>query len=433
MVKGGAMKDFMSASMDWLRATGCYGRRSHGELLFALVPVLVGLVIGIGHYIDLWTLGPNGFSAIYHRPPYWDFSNLWAGGKLAASGHVKALFDMQVYRPALRALFGPMLADQEWSYPPSALLIGAPLSHVPIFWAYVIWTLGALVGLYLALKSLKLPLAVNLAILTSPAVFISVIFGLNGALTAALMIGALALSSSRPVFAGMLAGLLTVKPHLGILIPFAFLASGNWRSIIAAGLTALAMVLLTGLLFGFDVWPLFLAKTGPLMANIMEAPFPQTYHGNALTFFIFGRSLGMPVTAAYVFQALFSLLSIAAVLWLWRGRSKVTLPNRVVLTALLSICATPYGYNYDTAPFALAVAWFFLHGRGPRIYLFALLWICSYFAHLPNYYGYGFGVLVPAGLAIYGLWSSLASARGKGVTAGAVTLSRSDDSRPSAG
>ena len=40
------------------------------------------------------------------------------------------------------------------------------------------------------------------------------------------------------------------------------------------------------LVFGFDSWMLFYEKTRPLMASIMEAPYPQLYHANALTVFI---------------------------------------------------------------------------------------------------------------------------------------------------
>jgi hypothetical protein len=31
------------------------------------------------------------------------------------------------------------------------------------------------------------------------------------------------------------------------------------------------------------------------------------------------------------------------------------------------------------------------------------LWVFPYFANLPNYYGYGISILVPAGLAVYGV------------------------------
>ena len=73
------------------------------------------------------------------------------------------------------------------------------------------------------------------------------------------------------------------------------------------------------------------------------------------------------------------------------------------MTALLTICATPYGYSYDAVPYSVAVAWLFLTAAAPNRYLFGALWIFPYFADMPNYYGYGVSVLVPAALAVYGI------------------------------
>jgi hypothetical protein len=86
-----------------------------------------------------------------------------------------------------------------------------------------------------------------------------------------------------------------------------------------------------------------------------------------------------------------------------------------VLTALLSILATPYGYTYDLGPYSLGVAWFFLRAREPNRYLFCLLWIYPYLAHLPNFQGIGLGILIPAGLAAYGVREARRAAEMSGV------------------
>jgi hypothetical protein len=377
--------------------------RGQAEMRFAALAVAAGLVIGLRYMIELWIFEPNGLSRLSDRLPYWDFTNLWAGTRMALDGHVGWLFDVEQYRQSLRDMFTPDLPNQEWSYPPSILLFGLPFAMLPIFWAYVAWSLGTIAVLRWALSGLPMSPAARWAIATGPAVVTSAIFGQNGALTAALMLGALVLSPSRPVVAGILAGLLTVKPHLGVLLPFVFIAAGNWRAFLSAAVTAISMALATGLAFGFDAWLLFYEKTRPLMAAIMEAPYPQLYHANALTVFIMGRSLGLSVPGSYALQGLATLVAIAVVVWLWRKRSAIDLGDRVVLTALLSICATPYGYTYDLVPYSLAVAWYFLRARAPNRYLFCLLWIYPYLAHLPNFQGIGLGILIPAGLAVYGV------------------------------
>lgn len=379
------------------------GRRRPGELAFAFAVAVVALLIGIRYHGGLWALDENGMSPMASKLPYWDFTNLWAGARMTLDGHVGWLFDVEAYRQALRTMFTPLLPAQEWSYPPSILLIGVPLATMPILSAYLVWTIGTIAALHFALRPLNLSPLVQLLVVFSPAVMLSALFGQNGALTAALLFAALALSTERPLLAGIFAGLLSIKPHLGILIPFAYLASGNWRAVLSAAATAIAMVVLTALLFGADVWPLFLEKTAPLMASILEAPYPQFYHANAMTFFIFGRWLGLPVMASYLLQGVFSLIAIAITIWLWRDRTGVPLEARVVMTALLTICATPYGYNYDAVPYSIAVAWLFLTAASPNRFVFGVLWIFPYFADMPNYYGYGVSVLVPAALAAYGI------------------------------
>jgi hypothetical protein len=73
---------------------------------------------------------------------------------MALDGHIPYLFDAETYRAALRTMFSPDLLDQEWSYPPSILLLGAPLAALPIFHAYLVWTFGTALCLWLAIRPL---------------------------------------------------------------------------------------------------------------------------------------------------------------------------------------------------------------------------------------------------------------------------------------
>ncbi|MDO6964687.1 glycosyltransferase family 87 protein [Rhizobium alvei] len=377
--------------------------RSSADIRFAFLVVLAGLLIGIHYHIGLWTLLDNGFSEMSERLPYWDFTNLWAGGLMARQGHADWLFDVEQYRSALRSMFSPDLPNQEWSYPPSILLIGVPLSYLPIGWAYIVWILGSLIALAFALQCLKLDWRLLLVALLSPAAFMSALFGQNGIVTAALLIGCFHFADRRPILSGILAGLLTVKPQLGILIPFVYIASGNLRGFLSASVTTILLVLISGSIFGFAIWQGFFLETRPLMSMIMEAPYPQLYHANALTFFIMARSLGLDLFWSYTFQALISLVAILAVWRLWsiNPRDNLARQSRIVFTALLALLATPYGYTYDAVPFSIAVAWWFLIGRSPNRILFCLLWLFPEFTHLANYFGIGLGILFPAGLALY--------------------------------
>lgn len=378
-----------------------------GRQDFRLAVIMTIFVYGWGlfYFITLWTLAPDGRSATTGTTPYWDFSNLWSGGRLILDGHIDWLFDPDRYRAYIRSTFSPALPNQEWSYPPTLFFLAVPFGALPILPAYLLWTGATILCLHLALRPLRLPALAHLMAVTAPAVWMNAAFGQNGALTAALLLGGLLNLERRPVMAGILIGLMVIKPHLALLTPVCVLASRNGRAFLAAALTAIVSILATGLVFGFDVWPLFLEHTAPLMSAIMEAPFPQSYHGNAATAFIMGRAFGLDLFGAYALQACFMLASVAACIVMWRPGSTMRIEKRAVLTALLAIVSTPYGYSYDMVPLGAAIIWLALHDRGMNRLILAAMWIAPLFIHvLVIRAGMAIGVLAPACLAAWALW-----------------------------
>lgn len=365
----------------------------------ALAIGLACIAVGVFIQIRLWQLDANGLSIAGERLPYWDFSNLWAGSRMALEGKVALLFDVEAYRLELDAIYGVALPPQEWSYPPSILLIGVPLALLPIGLAFALWSAGTLLLFHLALRPFRLPPTAHFLVLLGPAIWSNQMFGQNGALTAALMLAGLLNAPTRPIIGGILIGLLTVKPHLGILLPFCLLASRNYVAIAAAGITALSMAALTGLLFGFEVWIDFLTETRSLMTWIMEAPYPQAYHTHVATVFVTMRSLGATVQTAYGAQFLATAVAVAAAWTIWRSSDEFDHRSRVCLTAVLVIVATPYGYTHDTAPLYLAIAWFFLHDRRPLMPLYALVWLFPLIAPRFHDIHLSAGVLAPLGFA----------------------------------
>ncbi|MFJ6324619.1 MULTISPECIES: glycosyltransferase family 87 protein [unclassified Rhizobium] len=373
--------------------------RPRAEQFFAALIVALGLVCGLYLLKCLWTLTPDGLSRLSDRLPYWDFTNLWGGTVMAVKGNVAYLFDVEAYRRELRLILSPLLPNQEWSYPPSMLLIGIPLTGLPVFVAYIAWTSGTLLLLFWATKLLELAWWLRVLIVASPAAIMDVVFGQNGALTTALLLSGLLLAPSRPIIAGVLFGLLTIKPQLGLLVPFCLLASGNYRSILSAGATAVFLVVMTGLLFGFEVWWLFLTETRPLMTAILEAPFPQSYQMNAVTIFMLARSFGFGPAASYAFQLIASVAAIVSTVWLWRGKTSVDHGSRVCLTATLALVAMPYGYIYDTIPLSVAILYFFVNSRG-LLPLLCSAWLHPLFNQQVAASVVPLGALFPAGLAI---------------------------------
>ncbi len=360
-------------------------------------------LLGLYGQLQLWQLDIDGLSQLSGRLPYWDFSNLWAGSTMALQGNVDRLFQVGAYRHELDQLFGVTLPEQEWSYPPHILLVGVPLALMPIWLAYAAWTVGTLAALHFALRPFRLPFIAHVAVLLCPAIWSNQIFGQNGAATAALLIAGLYHARSRPVLAGFLIGLLTIKPHLGILVPIALLASLNHRAILSAAVTTLGLLLLTGLIFGFHVWSLFLTETRPLMTSIMEAPYPQHFHSHAATVFVLLRSVGAELGPAYAAQGAVALAAAVVTAWLWRPANAIDHPTRVVLTGLLVILATPYGYTYDTTPLYLALVWLMLRDPKPNLAVYGVVWLSSLVAPSFHLVGVAAGIVAPLGFAIYAL------------------------------
>src|SRR5207302_9966990 len=100
--------------------------------------------------------------------------------------------------------------------------------------------------------------AALLALLAFPAILLTLSFGQNAFLTAALFGAATLLVDRRPIVAGIVFGALCYKPHLGLLVPVALAAGGHWRAFAAAFLSAAVLCLASLGIFGWETWRDFL-------------------------------------------------------------------------------------------------------------------------------------------------------------------------------
>ena len=73
-----------------------------------------------------------------------------------------------------------------------------------------------------------------------------------------------------PIWAGVLFGLLTFKPQLGLLIPVALLAGCHWRAVASASATAVVLLGGSLIVLGAETWELYLSTTASYQRLIME-------------------------------------------------------------------------------------------------------------------------------------------------------------------
>ncbi|MCH8998749.1 MAG: DUF2029 domain-containing protein [Proteobacteria bacterium] len=198
-----------------------------------------------------------------------------------------------------------------------------------------------------------------LALLIAPSTVLTVTMGQNGFLSAILFVGGMNLLWRAPIWAGILFGLLTFKPQLGLLIPVALLAGCHWRAVASASATAVVLLGGSLIVLGAETWELYLSTTVPFQRLIMEQ-WTGAMTQMVPSPFMAARLLDLGVPLGYAVQALSLLAAAAGVAWAFRGRVERELQTATVLVA--TFLATPYIFNYDMT--LLSVAIIYLVQRG---------------------------------------------------------------------
>ena len=160
-----------------------------------------------------------------------DFLNLWMAGKAAWGPDPARFYDLATYQAAMVPYVGAQYHGQVWSYPPSVMLVAAPFGLLPYLPALILWTMIGPFVFWCSLRGWTEDRLVIVASLLCPAAVFGLISGQFFYLGAALILTVLRWRHARPVAAGALLGLLTIKPQLGLFFPILLLAERNWRGI----------------------------------------------------------------------------------------------------------------------------------------------------------------------------------------------------------
>ncbi|WP_232492210.1 glycosyltransferase family 87 protein [Novosphingobium kaempferiae] len=334
--------------MDWLGAA-----RSLGYLrLLALlnVAMLVLLVATSRDGVDR-----NGFLLGS------DFISFWTVGRMLGEG--ANVYDGAAHVAAQRAYFAPENGYTAFFYPPSFLPFCRPLGWLGYFPALATWLVvtGAahLAAVRAWWRDAGVPAPLWLLFLGFPAVPIVATHGQTAFLVAALLGGGAWLVRSRPVLAGVLLGLATIKPQFGLLLPVALLLTREWRTIGSALVTAMVLAAATTALYGAQVWPDWLAASARAQDAMAEG---AVGYAKMVSPFAALRLLGVPTGAAYAVQAVVSL-GVAGLL-AWAAWNKRWSPGLAALTLAGAPLVTPFVLDYDLVLLAFPLLW--LTGQGLR-------------------------------------------------------------------
>jgi len=157
-----------------------------------------------------------------------DFINFWSGGHAALMGDSVTLYNHDKYHELLNQKFGAPLSNYFFSYPPHSLLLFSPFGALPYVYGLIAWTLGGFSLAYAASKKWFKSFEFSLWIIIGPAALIALFGGQTGLWLAGIWMLALSLLDKRPILAGMLIGVLTVKPQMGVLLALFMLGGGHY-------------------------------------------------------------------------------------------------------------------------------------------------------------------------------------------------------------
>lgn len=276
-----------------------------------------------------------------------DFFGLWSCARIAVTHGAKVLYrhaqlhDLQVALGVPPADYGP------FPYPPPALLFLPPAGWMPMGTAYVLTMTASFLACMMAMFAGARIWRVTIMLVPAlTAMMANFAVGQTGFLTAALFLGGLRLAPVRPEIGGVLIGLLSVKPQLGLLLPVALAAAGAWRCMVAAAATAAALGLAATAVFGFHIWGAWLHSL-PLYVALFDANRASLWMQPTVTAFL--RALGTPSLAIDATQGTAAVL---AVVMAWRVCRAGLTPRAILGVAAATFLATPHAFLYDAVMLA---------------------------------------------------------------------------------
>lgn len=320
--------------------------------------LLAAWAIGIG--FALWLIGYDvssacnqpGLSINGHAIWGRDFVNVWSAGALAIEGRLDILYDIEAYRAWQDAAFPGQLDRHNYSYPPLTLFYAPLFGALPYPLALALWlTLSLAVFVWAARPWLRdARLAWPVAALL-PSSLVCLWAGHYGLIFGALWLGAWRLLDKRPLLAGVLTGLMVVKPHLAILMPLMFLLRREWQAMAAAAATVGILIAASALVFGPELWLTYLAQTtGDQLALVEASRAFFVKMMPTLTPALIAN--GVASSTAWALQAALALATVAALV-VYAPKSSA---DAAMAAAVATFLVLPYGFNYDLTVVGLAAA-----------------------------------------------------------------------------
>ena len=319
-------------------------------ILYALIlvaAVLYGWAMFVSTFVAPGSIGPN------FNGPGTDWMVFEAAAKSALSNNVAMIFDGKALTHFINVSFGHWLSEslpyRPFVYPPSVLVLVAPFGLMGFLLSYALFQcLSALllVGAFALGSGRRIEgLVLAACAIFCPAGAVNVIDGQLAFLIAAFVVAGFRLLDARPWLAGCVLGLVSVKPQFAILLPFALVASGQWRALAGTILSAVVLAGASFALWGSSLWLTFthqlfqsLGGGDPRWVNAGRLWGNSVYTCSIL--------LGAPTRIASLLQLGAIVASIAVVILVFRAK-RVDPDTRLAALLVLTVFAAPHWGAYD--------------------------------------------------------------------------------------
>ena len=260
---------------------------------------------------------------------------VWAGG-VEGAYHFTKFLEMQ------REASGGQDSFMPWTYPPQFALLVAPLGLIPVSVAYFLFVVATFAFYIAVLRAVARDNFTLLLIMLFPAMEITMACGQNGFLTAGLIGLVCLFFEERPMVAGLALGLMVIKPHLAIAFATYAIAKRSWIVVATAAAVVLTSSAICTAVFGTHIWLDLLDSVRDSSAFLEKGYYPLFRMVSAYAAL---RSAGISAWVAFLGQGMVALMALGlVVLSVYRGMSSRT---SLGLTAALSVCISPYAYDYD--------------------------------------------------------------------------------------
>lgn len=293
-----------------------------------------------------------------------DFVHFYTIGSMARTHRADSLYDFAALHRAQVALVPE--SDPELYvpvYPPQTALLFAPFSILPFAYATALWSLMTLIAFGLIVRSAWRPVASSLhdrhfvfaAAAAFPPFWSLILHGQTTIIVlAAFWAGWLALERQRSFAAGLVFGLLLIKPQFAIPIAVIVVVYRQWSMLLGAMASVAVQIGAVAVLLGWPVVKAYAAFVPVILrqADLLEPKPFQLHSLHALTRL-------MPAWLDVPLWGILSVIVLTIAVRSWH--TSAPLRVRLGIVILASVLVNPHVTIYDATVLALPLIWLGAH------------------------------------------------------------------------